>query len=1149
MEAMPMNFELYKARRSLPVIDSADKSSPTGLFSSDIFGVTEQERTTKAALINLGCWVMRPLILNLMRRINRKIVQAAVTRCKVYIRDGHLEIMDDTYQPQSGDITGDSGPDFLYTNWDKLDKKQFIQDIGRYSNIQMKKTISFLDKQEVFQHYVYVIPIGFREEDQDTIMVVDDLNILYADIIRYARLISASGLDGINKGDIAVLLQKAVSDHGDYIIDRFLGPKGVGRKQILSRNIDNSARVVLITNNYESKKIGGSKVKLGSIGMPIFHLTSMFRDTVLKFSTHMIEIMYGEGCFPEGVTSDMLIFYDMEYMTDQIKKFKDKFQRVQPFPAITADGTFVPAKAKFEVETSDGHWETIEKELTWLEFFYILLNGLVRISETRYTATTRHPVDSVLSMQYLKPITMTLTDQYLKHVKVFGFEFDDFPFVTDWIASNYQEKIFVAGGRCSGPVTTGFNGDHDGDQIAVKPINSEEAVAECNRINRSLLQIFDYDGNYRRSVGKDCDQTWYTFTRDPKPGKDVTKTVPANHPFMVYLDSVKDGKLDIEVLFKYTRTYDPKKPAELSILDTVNITRCGEKIKTTLGRYIFNKMVFHTLWDNKHFHFVNKPFRKGVLPGEMLFLKQLAIEGKCDNEDLFEVIDMSTEFGMRLSNVYNAALTYHMMVPDKKFKSFVDKTLKSVEKEVVENKNLDLLADAEDTCIKFAKEYYKNDDMVELLDSGVGSAWDNDFKTINISVGAVPTLDGEPITILSSLTDGVDPKYQADWTNTGMTGATNRAIQTAKSGAQNKDIVNGMQNVMGVKGDCGSKRGVKVNTGDPTKLLNRYLIVNGKPVLVTTDNVEKFLNKDVIMRSIIYCREKHGNYCSTCVGEEPFALKGTKKVPLGIMSADVASNILNLFMKSTHDLRAATYKVKDLNEFIYPKPKEPLFTNKVDPIDGVEKVYCTADITWKVPLAAVDTVETVYSVLAHGSVVTDKSGKDYSFVMGTEIFTRPSEILKPDVEKEHELERHVLFKYSKGDVFLTSTHTARKELTVYKMMNLFLSGNVSNLVPFETHFTTIKNTILTNKKVTINDISLELILSTLARDAKDITKPARETGTDDYVFVSLYDILCMSGTFNAVFGPDAVKSIVININKPLKEQSKSLSPMEKALRY
>lgn len=687
-----------------------------------------------------------------------------------------------------------------------------------------------------------------------------------------------------------------------------------------------------------------------------------------------------------------------------------------------------------------------------------------------------------------------------------------------------------------------------GDAVSQKSLSSVEAVEECDRINRTLLQVFDYDGNYRRSVGKDCDKTWYTFTREPV-AKDKVKSIPKDHPLMKILAECDNGQLELAELYKYTRSYDPKKSPELSLMDTVDIVFNGTKIKTTLGRYIFNKIVFYPLWNSKYYYFMDKVITPDVFKSEMKYIKQLIFEKKADVSDMLNIIDMSTEFGLRLSNVYNSGMTFNVMIPDNKFQEYRKKEIDKVKDQVIKNTDLDLLAETEAKIVKYAKEYYKDDDMCETLDSGAGGSWDGDFKSMNVNVGAVPSIEGKPVLVFDPLIDGVNPKYQADWTNTGMTGATNRALQTAKAGAQYKDIVNGMSNVMGVRGDCGSTRGVKINTGDRFKLLNRYAIVNGKPVKITTENVNKFLNKDIVLRNLIYCKEKNGNYCSTCLGDEPFDLKGTDVVPLGMMTADVASNILNLFMKSTHDLRAGTFLIDDLNKFVLPSPKKPLFEIHEDPIEHVQKVYCTTDISWKVPLASISPSDTSYAVLAHGSVVTNDSGEDYAFVMGTEVYTKPAEIIQPDVESAHELERHVIFKYYKGDVFLESVHTSRKEMTVYKMINLFLSGNVSNLVPFETHFQTVKNTIATNKKVTLNDISVGLILSTLARDINDISKPARETESKDYKFVSLYDMVCMSGTFNAVFGPDAVKSIMININKTEKEQTKTTSPMEKALRY
>lgn len=356
-----------------------------------------------------------------------------------------------------------------------------------------------------------------------------------------------------------------------------------------------------------------------------------------------------------------------------------------------------------------------------------------------------------------------------------------------------------------------------------------------------------------------------------------------------------------------------------------------------------------------------------------------------------------------------------------------------------------------------------------------------------------------------------------------------------------------MQSIFGIWGDCGSTKGVETVTDDKHKLLNRYAIVGGKSVLITSDNVNKFIGKKVVLRDPIYCRQKDGNYCSHCLGELAFKLERNKKIAVGLKSADAAMAILGMFMKQTHDLSAGVYRIKDLDEFVYPKKHKPLFSNRVDDLDGIEKVYCETDIEWRVPASSVTATEDVYSVLAHGSLLSS-DGIDHSFVIGTEVFTNPSEIVAPD-ESMPELQRHIIFRYKKGDVFLTSVMTSRQEVTVYKMFNLFLGGNASNLIPFELHLTTLENTLKTNKKAKFKYNSLAVILSSLARDARDISKPARETGTTDYKFVSMYDLIVMSGMFNSAFGPDAVKSIMININKSFEEQTKNISPIEKALRY
>lgn len=458
MYAIPMNYELYLRRKNLPLIVSADKSHPQGLFSPEIFGVTETERAKKSALIGLNCNVMRPLVLNLLKRINRKIVQAATTRCEVYIRKGYLNIVDSDYVEEPGDIRGQSGPDFLFKHWEDLDKKQFKQETGRYSNIKMKETLGEMTREQIFQRYVYVIPIGFREEEQDTIMITNDINVLYGDIIRYSQLLENGG-DGLDTNTIEIQLQVKVLEYGEYIIDRYLGPKGVGRKQIMSRSIDNSSRMVALTQKYKHDELGRSKIKIGGVGLPFHHVISMFRDTVLKFSQDLINELFSRGYFPDDTTEDLLVFYDVAYMTDMIEKMEDFYQRTEPFPAVKPDGTFVALEIDFEVKKDDGQYEVIRKPLTWMEFFYIILNGYIKIYTTRYVLGTRYPIDSTLSTQFLRPFPLTIKEELLQTVKVLNFEFeDDFPLITDEVRNMEDLKIFEQGARVAADVMVGYNG-------------------------------------------------------------------------------------------------------------------------------------------------------------------------------------------------------------------------------------------------------------------------------------------------------------------------------------------------------------------------------------------------------------------------------------------------------------------------------------------------------------------------------------------------------------------------------------------------------------------------------------------------------------------------------------------------------------------
>ena len=410
-------------------------------------------------------------------------------------------------------------------------------------------------------------------------------------------------------------------------------------------------------------------------------------------------------------------------------------------------------------------------------------------------------------------------------------------------------------------------------------------------------------------------------------------------------------------------------------------------------------------------------------------------------------------------------------------------------------------------------------------------------------------IGGGTAIILDSLGDGEKPVHFPALANVGMVGAISRAKQTALAGTLLKQISNAMQNVRGIKGDCGAKEGVVMRNARRVDLMYKYVInSNGSQTYITSDNIDKYIGKDVEVRHVLKCKMKDGHFCSHCIGEEPFKLAGRDMLYIGMFVFDVSSAILNMFMKVTHNLGADIFRIVDLDKFIYPTPpKGALFEIRHDPLEKVDKVYCNTDITWYVPKSALTPEGTNYKILAHGSIIENETHNKYTFTLGTQIITNPTELLKPGHPSNPSLTHYKLV-YKKGDAIIEDTIIPRDEMTVYKMFNIFFKGSISNLIPLETHLEVFHNTISNNKKVNISDISMGLIIASLARDAANTSKPARETGSKDYVMISCDDLTIMSGTFNAFFGNDAKRALAISVAKDPDKQDEVISPMEVAYR-
>ena len=154
--------------------------------------------------------------------------------------------------------------------------------------------------------------------------------------------------------------------------------------------------------------------------------------------------------------------------------------------------------------------------------------------------------------------------------------------------------------------------------------------------------------------------------------------------------------------------------------------------------------------------------------------------------------------------------------------------------------------------------------------------------------------------IKSSFMDGIEKKDIPTYGNTVIEGSYPGAVGTQIGGYMSKKLSAALQTeVLDVKGsDCGSKRYITVTITPKNKsdFIYRYIKNGDKLVLLDADNIEKFMNKPVQMRSpMMCCGEK---LCNVCMGDFFYKL-GINNV--GLTTTRVSSRLVKLRLKAKHD--------------------------------------------------------------------------------------------------------------------------------------------------------------------------------------------------------------------------------------------------------
>lgn len=377
---------------------------------------------------------------------------------------------------------------------------------------------------------------------------------------------------------------------------------------------------------------------------------------------------------------------------------------------------------------------------------------------------------------------------------------------------------------------------------------------------------------------------------------------------------------------KFRKTGTAYYPDDLIIIGPNDSPFVKERTVTTVGIYIANKFIFE---DMKIFGYINKTLTGKVLGTINKHIASALLEEDITIDQVYDFIDRCQWlFGGTLAHVINTSLSstiLNLPQPSKKLRS----ELFEQHKEALKNGDPRISSDVETKICDdaLARMREKNDPAMALFDSGCGIDPYNNYKTMFIMKGAVTDNTGESKTGYKTITSNYDTGIsKSDMPKTAdnvVTGAYARGVATQDGGYSAKKYNSMFQRAsLGPRGsDCGTTdvEEVLMTESVAEELGGRYRFImeNGKPVMLTPKTVGKYVGKTVKLRNPGHCKYKEPCFCNVCYGDLPYRLDMTS---IGLQLNIAAGAMLNASMKKFHDVRVKLYQVDIEKDLLRYKP-------------------------------------------------------------------------------------------------------------------------------------------------------------------------------------------------------------------------------------
>lgn len=296
-------------------------------------------------------------------------------------------------------------------------------------------------------------------------------------------------------------------------------------------------------------------------------------------------------------------------------------------------------------------------------------------------------------------------------------------------------------------------------------------------------------------------------------------------------------------------------------------------IETTVGRFIFNMFSLPEIYLKK-FGYQNVVLNDDAIKGLESQMGIMILNDEMTTQEYATFMDNAEWLAMNIAYYNVPSLSNKFNIPIPEVIKRRDE-LFEIHKDLIEKGDPNIAGQIEKELLSMAKDKLEkeNDPTYDYFKSGEFK-FPVSYKKTAIMGGAIEDPQSKKIHILkSNYTDGVSRDEYEKFAQLSVIGGYSRGVSTQTYGYESKKYNSSLQNVTikqeteeGKLFDCGTTMFLDIVIPKSLKsmFMYRYVLDAGKLVEITPDNISRFLDKPIKMRSPMFC--KSDQICHYCAG-------------------------------------------------------------------------------------------------------------------------------------------------------------------------------------------------------------------------------------------------------------------------------------------